>query len=86
MNKIELVFNLYKDSPLVSKSFKSEVERKFKLNKEQIRNLFINIQNYQVKKYGGRLTNDSKSFRYFELSSINSNANNRHYSRLRRVK
>ena len=59
MDKIKLIFNIYKDSVVFSKPFRKEISKKYKLSDEDTRNLFIRIQNYQIKKYGNRLTYDN---------------------------
>lgn len=54
MDKIELIFNMYKDSVVISKPFKREMIKRYKLSDEEIRNLYIRIQNYQVNYLGGK--------------------------------
>lgn len=55
INKEKMVFELYKDKPVASKTFRPLVKRKFKLNDKQITNLYARINNYQLKKYGRRI-------------------------------
>ena len=55
MDKIELIFNMYKERVAISKPFREEVIKKYKVSEEEARNLWIRIQNYQIKKFGGRL-------------------------------
>ena len=55
MDAKELIFNMYKDKVVVSKKFKLEIEKRFNLSQREISDLFVKIQNYQIKKYGARL-------------------------------
>lgn len=55
MNKSELIFNIYKDTIIVSKKFKREVKEKYGLNDVEASDIFVKITNYQIKKYNGRL-------------------------------
>lgn len=81
MDKIELIFNIYKDSVVISKPFKREMIRRYKLSDEEIRNLYIRIQNYQIKSYGNRLTREDKVFAKQEVRIINRNSRQRHYEK-----
>ena len=81
MDKIELIFNIYKDSVVVSKPFKREMIRRYKLSDEEIRNLFIRIQNYQVEKFGGRLSWEEKSFSNQEKEIVNRRETQRRYDK-----
>ena len=40
---------------LISKTFKAEIIKKFKVTQREASDLFARIQNYQIKKYGKRL-------------------------------
>ena len=55
MDKSELIFNIYKDTVIVSKKFKREVKEKYGLNDVEASDMFVKITNYQKKKYNGRL-------------------------------
>lgn len=55
MDKSELIFNIYKDTVIVSKKFKREVKEKYGLNDVEASDMFVKITNYQIKKYNGRL-------------------------------
>lgn len=55
MDKSELIFNIYKDTVIVSKKFKREVKEKYGLNDVEAADMFVKITNYQIKKYNGRL-------------------------------
>jgi hypothetical protein len=87
MDKIELIFNMYKDSVVVSKKFKLEMIKKFRLSDEQIRNLFIRIHNYQVNVLGARLTLQERAYSAQEKYIANWQANQRKYeNKTRRYK
>ena len=81
MDKIELIFNIYKDSVIFSKRFKAEMVRKYRLSDEDIRNLYIRIQNYQIDRYGNRLTREERGFSNQEKEIVNLNARMRKYCR-----
>ena len=50
-----LIFNIYKDDPLISKKFKRKIMKKFKVSPIEAGDIFARIQNYQIQKYGKRL-------------------------------
>lgn len=81
MDKIELIFNIYKDSVIFSKRFKAEMVRKYRLSDEDIRNLYIRIQNYQIDRYGNRLTREERGFTSSEKDIVNRQATQRRYNR-----
>lgn len=81
MDKIELIFNMYKDSVVVSKPFKREMIKRYKLSDEEIRNLYIRIQNYQVNHLGGRLTYQERSYTDDERRTVNRQATQRRYGK-----
>lgn len=56
MNKEELFFNMYKDTVIISKKFKDNMKEKHGFNSREADDLFVKITNYQIKKYGERLT------------------------------
>ncbi len=84
MDKIELIFNIYKDSVVISKPFKREMIRRYKLSDEEIRNLYIRIQNYQIDRYGNRLTREERVISLSEKNIINHQATQRKYDRKNR--
>ena len=51
----EIIFKAYKDKAIITKTFKNEIAKNYKLSDDDVRNLYIRINNYQVKKYGCRL-------------------------------
>lgn len=81
MNKIELIFNMYKNNVVFSKPFRQEMIKKFKLSDEEIRNLFIRIHNYQVAHFGERLTIQERKYSAQEKFIVNRQAIQRKYER-----
>lgn len=81
MDKIELIFNIYKNSVIFFKPFKREMIKKYKLSDEDIRNLFVKIQNYQIDHYGNRLTREERGFSSSEKDIVNRQATQRKYCR-----
>ena len=81
MDKIELIFNIYKDSVIVSKPFKREMIKKYRLSDEEIRNLYVRIQNYQIKNYGGNLKFQERAYTKQEKQIVNRQATQRKYMR-----
>ena len=55
MDKIELVYNLYKDESIGSRKFRAIVSKKYQLSDRDITNIYAKINNYQVKKYGKKI-------------------------------
>lgn len=51
---IELIFNLYKDEVVSIQKFRKEISKKYKLSDIEITNIYAKINNYQIKKYGGK--------------------------------
>lgn len=81
MDKIELIFNIYKDSVVVSKPFKQEMIKKYKLSNEDIRNLYIRIKNYQINRYGNELMRKERNFSSLEKEIVNRQARQRSYQK-----
>ena len=54
MNKLELVFNIYKDEIIKNKEFRRKIKEKYGFSDIVISNLIARIVNYQIKKYGQR--------------------------------
>lgn len=77
----EFIFNTYKDGNIISKTFKEEIIKKYNVSKEQARNIFVRINNYQVKTYGERITKLVDVFLPEEMEKINQNARMRKYCR-----
>lgn len=89
MNVEEFIFNTYKNEAVMGKKFKGEIMKKYNLTPDQIRNIFVRINNYQIENFGGALS-ISKTF-YLPYSSeelnkkrINANAR-KSYRRNKRV-
>lgn len=55
MDTKEFIFNKYKEDPLISKTFKKEIMEKYHVTLDEARDLFVRINNYQVKKYGKKV-------------------------------
>lgn len=84
MNIEEFIFLTYKDQPIVTKKFREEISRKYKLTNDESRNIFVKIHNYQVNKYGERLSHDKGIHSAEELITINRKARARYYERKNR--
>ena len=56
MNVEEFIFNTYKNEVVMGKKFKREIMKKYNLTPEQIRNIFVRINNYQIKNFGEALS------------------------------
>ena len=83
MDKIELIFNIYKDKTLIAKRFKQEIIKKFALPERTITDLFVKIQNYQIAKYGTKLSFNRDVYTKEELRKINVYARSRKYLKTR---
>ena len=81
MDKIELIFNLYKDSIVISKTFKREMIKKYRLSNDEIRNLYVRIQNYQIKNFGGNLKFQERAYTSPEKQTVNGQATQRRYEK-----
>ncbi len=82
MDKKEMIYNMYKDSVIVSKKFKNMLKEKYGFNAVEADDLFVRINNYQIKKYGGRLDVDTQiGLTKEELKHINKMARQRENSR-----
>lgn len=79
MDKIELIFNMYKDRVVYSKPFKDKMKREYKMSVEEAADLFVKIQNYQINKFGERLTWDNKTFSKSESDIVGRRAAQRKY-------
>lgn len=56
MNKIDLLFNYYKDDVIEDcKKFKTEIIKKFKLTPGKAGDLYTRIINYQIDEYGEQI-------------------------------
>lgn len=55
MNVEELLFNMYKEADVDTKKLRILIKKKYKLSDKEISNLYTKINNYQIKKYGGKI-------------------------------
>lgn len=79
MDTKEFIFNKYKDEVVVSKTFRKEIKEKYSLSDKEISNLYVRINNYQVKTYGERLNT-------FEYTTPEENERANHNASVRRYK
>lgn len=77
MNIVEFLFNRYKESIIIPKNFKREIKQKYNISDSDIRDLWIRINNYQIKKYGQYLTTESNILSAEECDRLRINANQR---------
>ena len=82
----ELIFNIYKDQPIIAKQFKQEVIEKYHIDLDEARNIFVKINNYQIKKYGEKLDILKELIPYSkeELYKMGRKANQRKYDKKKR--
>jgi len=56
VSKTKLLFNLYKDDAIKNtQKFRDEISTKYRLNIRETTEIFTNIVNYQINKYGCQL-------------------------------
>lgn len=79
----KFIFNKYKDQPLIAKPFREKIEKTYNITPDEARDIFVRINNYQVKKYGGKLDNLKEILPYSkeELYKIGDKARQRKYER-----
>ena len=82
MNKLELVFNIYKDEIIKNKEFRRKIKEKYGFSDTVISNLIVRIVNYQIKKYGSRKSNDVEIYTREELRRKSLNARRRKGERI----
>ena len=82
MNKLELVFNIYKDEIIKNKEFRRKIKEKYGFSDIVISNLIVRIVNYQIKKYGSRKSNDVEIYTREELRRKSLNARTRKGARI----
>lgn len=58
MNLKELIFNMYKETDMGSRKFRTIISKKYKLSDIEISNIYARINNYQISKYGSRTSNE----------------------------
>ena len=82
MNKLELVFNIYKDEIIKNKEFRRKIKEKYGFSDIVISNLIARIVNYQIKKYGQRKSNAVEIYTKEELLRKSLNARTRKGERI----
>ena len=82
MNKLELVFNIYKDEIIKNKEFRRKIKEKYGFSDTVISNLIVRIVNYQIKKYGSRKSNEVEIYTGEELRRKSLNARKRKGERI----
>ena len=82
MNKVELVFNIYKDEIIKNKEFRRKIKEKYGFSDIVISNLIARIVNYQIEKYGQRKSNAVEIYTKEELLRKSLNARTRKGERI----
>ena len=82
MNKLELVFNIYKDEIIKNKEFRRKIKEKYGFSDIVISNLIVRIVNYQIEKYGQRKSNEVEIYTREELLRKSLNARTRKGERI----
>lgn len=82
MNKLELVFNIYKDEIIKNKEFRRKIKEKYGFSDIVISNLIVRIVNYQIEKYGQRKSNEIEIYTKEELLRKSLNARTRKGERI----
>ena len=82
MNKLELVFNIYKDEIIKNKEFRRKIKEKYGFSDIVISNLIARIVNYQIEKYGQRKSNAVEIYTKEELLRKSLNARKRKGERI----
>lgn len=82
MNKLELVFNIYKDEIIKNKEFRRKIKEKYGFSDIIISNLIVRIVNYQIEKYGQRKSNEIEIYTKEELLRKSLNARTRKGERI----
>ena len=82
MNKLELVFNIYKDEIIKNKEFRRKIKEKYGFSDIVISNLIARIVNYQIEKYGQRKSNAVEIYTKEELLRKSLNARTRKGERI----
>ena len=54
MNKVELVFNIYKEEVIKNNKLRDELKKKYGFSDIVISKIIERIDNYQIEKYGKR--------------------------------
>jgi hypothetical protein len=67
MDKLKILFELFKDKPIAGRRFRGELTKTYKLSCKEVTELYVKIHNYQIDKYGQRLDIMVESMSYGEL-------------------
>jgi hypothetical protein len=86
MNLKELIFNMYKETNMGSRKFRTIISKKYKLSDIEISNIYAKINNYQINKYGGRINKEYELINREEYKKIARNRRTAKYERLKRRK
>lgn len=84
MNLEELIFNMYKETDMGARKFRAIINKKYKLNDIKISNIYAKINNYQNKKYGGRINKEYELTNSEEYKKIARNRRTAKYQKLNR--
>ena len=82
MNKLELVFNIYKDEIIKNKEFRRKIKEKYGFSDIVISDIIARIVNYQIEKYGQRKSNYVEIYTKEELRRKSLNARTRKGERI----
>lgn len=87
MNKEELIFELYKDRSIGARKLRRELKTKYNINDDKkITEIYIRINNYQINKYGGRISVDVELLNRNECIRRSSLRRMSKWNRLKRIK
>ena len=67
MNKVELVFNIYKEEVIKNNKLRDELKKKYGFSDIVISDIIARIVNYQIEKYGQRKSNAVEIYTREEL-------------------
>ena len=81
MDVEKIIFDMYKDEPLISKKFKTDIMKKFNVTPVMASDIFVKIQNYQINKFGRKLDDFYEAPTREEMRIIHRKARQRTYMR-----
>lgn len=82
MNKVELVFNIYKEEVIKNNKLRDELKKKYGFSDIVISDIIARIVNYQIEKYGQRKSNAVEIYTKEELLRKSLNARTRKGERI----
>ena len=82
MNKVELVFNIYKEEVIKNNKLRDELKKKYGFSDIVISDIIARIVNYQIEKYGQRKSNEVEIYTKEELLRKSLNARTRKGERI----